>query len=75
MCRSRYAADIPLRLPKTQLPPTRSDASKQSAAIPRSWSALAAAIPDEPAPMIAAVGSVGVRMTASRAQKVTGASL
>ena len=30
MCSERYAADIPLRFPNTQLPPTRSDASKQS---------------------------------------------
>ncbi len=30
MCSERYAADIPLRFLKTQLPPTRSEASKQS---------------------------------------------
>ena len=30
MCRERYAADIPLRFLKTQLPPMRSEASKQS---------------------------------------------
>ena len=51
MCSERYADDIPLRFPNTQLPPTRSDASKQSNAKPRSCSALTAAIPDEPAPI------------------------
>ena len=33
MCSERYADDIPLALPKTQLPPTRSDFSKQSKGI------------------------------------------
>ena len=42
---------MPLLLPNTQLPPTRSDFSKQSKGIPRSCSALAAAIPEEPAPI------------------------
>src|SRR3954468_9186459 len=56
MCSWRYAADIPLRLPNTQLPPTRSDASKTVNGMPHSCSALAAAMPDEPAPMTAAVG-------------------
>jgi hypothetical protein len=28
--------------------------------MPRSWSALAAAIPEEPAPMTAAVGRLGI---------------
>src|SRR3954468_9014969 len=57
MCRLRYADDIPLRLPKTQLPPTRSLFSKTSNEMPASWSFLAAAMPDEPAPMMQAVGS------------------
>jgi hypothetical protein len=38
-------------LPNTQLPPTRSDFSNQSNAIPRWWSAFAAAMPEDPAPM------------------------
>src|ERR1700722_4673964 len=42
---------MPLVFSNTQLPPTRSDFSKQSNAIPRSYSALAAVIPDEPAPI------------------------
>src|SRR5918911_1157850 len=53
MCSWRYAADIPLRLRKTQLPPTRSDASKTVNGTPCSCSALAAAMPDEPAPSAA----------------------
>src|SRR5918998_4670621 len=57
MCSERYAADIPLRLPKTQLPPTRSDFSKTSNGTPASWSFFAAAMPDEPAPMMQALGS------------------
>src|SRR3954470_10939236 len=60
MCSDRYADDIPLRLPKTQLPPTRSLFSKQSNGIPASFSFFAAAMPDEPAPMTQAVGSSGV---------------
>src|ERR1700686_5057817 len=56
MKRSRYAADIPFLLPKTQFPPTRSDFSKQSKAIPRSRRALIAAIPEEPAPMTQTLG-------------------
>src|SRR5881398_209612 len=63
MCSDRYADDIPLRLPNTQLPPTRSDFSKQSNGIPRSWSALAAAIPEEPAPITAAWGSSVIAST------------
>src|SRR5215213_7293947 len=51
MCSERYAEDMPFLLPKTQLPPMRSDFSKQSKGIPRWRSAFAAAIPDEPAPM------------------------
>ena len=57
MCSDRYADDIPFRFPNTQLPPTRSLFSKQSNGMPASFSCLAAAIPDDPAPMIAAVGS------------------
>src|SRR4051812_40040096 len=57
MCSDRYADDIPLRLPKTQLPPTRSLFSKQPNGIPASFSFFAAAMPDEPAPMTQAVGS------------------
>src|SRR5947208_462451 len=57
MCSDRYAADIPLRLPKTQLPPTRSDFSKTSISMPASRSFFAAAIPDDPAPITQALGS------------------
>src|ERR1700730_6865853 len=57
MCSERYADDIPFLLPNTQFPPTRSDFSKQSNGIPRSCSAFAAAMPDEPAPMTQATGS------------------
>src|SRR5258708_2230434 len=86
MCNSRYAADIPFLLPNTQLPPTRSEASKHVNGIPRSWRAWAAAMPDEPAPMMAAVGrlDMGGRDLACRGRrdagpgdrsaKVTGAS-
>jgi hypothetical protein len=45
-------------LPNTQLPPTRSDASKTVQSIPYSCSPFAAVIPDEPAPMMAVRGSV-----------------
>ncbi len=51
---------MPFLLSKTQLPPTRSEASKQVNGTPRSCSALAAAIPEEPAPMTAAVGRLGI---------------
>jgi hypothetical protein len=51
MCSVRYDEETPLLLPHTQLPPTRSDSSKQSNAIPRSWSTFAVAMPLEPAPM------------------------
>src|ERR1700730_17726702 len=57
MCSERYAEDIPFLLPNTQFPPTRSDFSKQSNGIPRSCSAFAAAMPDEPAPTTQATGS------------------
>src|SRR3954468_2762928 len=57
MCSVRYADDIRFLLPNTQLPPTRSLFSKQSNGIPASFSFLAAAMPDEPAPMMHAVGS------------------
>src|SRR3954451_23202549 len=59
MCSDRYADDIPLRLPKTQLPPTLSLFSKHSNGIPASFSFFAAALPDEPAPVTQAVGSSG----------------
>src|SRR3954454_16802072 len=59
MCSERYADDIPLRLPNTQLPPTRSDFSKQSYGSPRSRRALAAAMPEEPAPMMHESGRPG----------------
>jgi hypothetical protein len=57
MCSDRYAEDIPLPLPNTQFPPTWSDFSKQSNGIPRSCSAFAAAIPEEPAPITHTRGS------------------
>ncbi len=56
MCSVEYDEDIPLRLPNTQLPPTLSEASKQSKGMPRSASAFAAVIPEEPAPMMHARG-------------------
>src|SRR4051794_41875744 len=78
MCSDRYADDIPLRLPKTQLPPTRSLFSKQSNGIPASFSFFAAAMPDEPAPMTQAVGSSrvgrGGGIGEQPTQKVTGVS-
>ena len=55
-CSERYAEDMPFRLANTQLPPTRSDFSKQSASMPRSTRVLSAAIPDEPAPITHALG-------------------
>ncbi len=61
MNRSRYAADIPFLFPNTQLPPTRSDFSKQSNSMPRSCRAFAAAMPDEPAPMMQALTPPAVR--------------
>src|SRR3954452_6931675 len=65
MCSERYADDIPLRLPNTQLPPTRSLFSKQSNGMPASCSFLAAAIPDEPAPIKQVRGSVRSRIPRS----------
>src|SRR3954471_16724367 len=62
MCSDRYAADIPLRFPNTQLPPMRSDFSKQSNSMPASCSFFAAAIPDDPAPITHALGSRGLRV-------------
>ncbi len=56
MCSDWYAADIPLAFLNTQLPPTRSDASKQSNSKPRSCRVLAAAMPEEPAPITQTVG-------------------
>src|SRR3954449_1841780 len=61
MCSERYAEDIPLRFLKTQLPPTRSDFSKQSKSKPRWCSALTAAIPDEPAPSTQTLGRAGIQ--------------
>src|SRR4051794_40877568 len=71
MCSDRYADDIPLRLPNTQLPPTRSLFSKQSNGMPASLSFLAAAIPDAPAPITHAVGSVRAVMPARVAESDT----
>src|SRR3954447_18542564 len=71
MWSDRYAADIPLRLPKTQLPPMRSDFSKHSTSMPASRSFLSAAMPDEPAPMRQAVGRF---MPVSREKRDTGVS-
>src|ERR1039458_1544465 len=51
MCSDQHAEDIPLVLPKTQLPPNRSDLSKQSNGIARSCNVFTTAIPDEPAPI------------------------
>ena len=48
---------MPLVFSKTQLPPIRSDASKQVTSSPRSLSFLRAAMPEDPAPMTATVGS------------------
>src|SRR4051812_2756391 len=59
MCSDRYADDISFLLPKTQLPPIRSDFSNTSNSRSASWSFLAAAIPEEPAPTTHAVGSFG----------------
>ena len=47
-------------LRNTQFPPTRSDFSKQSKAIPRWASALTAAIPEEPAPITHTENDTGV---------------
>src|SRR3954451_265407 len=63
---------MPLRLPNTQLPPTRSDASMQSNGTSCSCSALATAMPEEPAPMRQTVGR-GAGMATS-VQKMTPAS-
>src|SRR3954470_8317370 len=60
MCSERYDDDMPLVFLNTQLPPTRSDASKQSKSNPAVWSAFAAAIPDEPAPITQTRGSVDI---------------
>jgi hypothetical protein len=50
---------MPLGLSKTQLPPTTVPASKQSNGTAPGSSALAAAMPDEPAPDDAGAGSDG----------------
>src|SRR4051794_7119856 len=57
MCSERYAEETPLEFLNTQLPPTRSDPSKQSNSKPRWCSAFAAAMPDDPAPMTQTRGS------------------
>src|SRR5689334_6852771 len=72
MCSERYDDDIPLVLPKTQLPPTRSDFSMQSEGIPRSCSAFAAVMPEEPAPMTQTDGSWVIAAVSS--SKLTQAS-
>src|SRR4051794_21449214 len=61
MCSERYADETPLLFLNTQLPPTRSDPSKQSKSNPRWCSALAAAIPEDPAPMTQTLGSSSIR--------------
>src|SRR5258705_12908425 len=72
MCRSRYADETRFLLAKTQFPPTRSESSKQSNGIPRSFRAFAPAIPDEPAPITQTRGSV--LMAKQPTAKVTRAS-
>src|SRR3954447_19401492 len=57
MCSDRYDDEMPFALPQTQLPPTRSDSSKQSNGMPRSFSTLAAAMPLDPAPTMQTLGS------------------
>src|SRR5680860_403611 len=52
MCRERYAEDMPLSLAYRQLPPSSLPISKQSNETPRALRTWAAAIPDEPAPMM-----------------------
>src|SRR6478752_10687163 len=63
MCSERYAEDIPLALPKAQLPPTSSESSKQSKGTPCSARTLAPAMPEEPAPMMQTVGSALIKVT------------
>ena len=63
MCSERYADDIPLALPKAQLPPTSSEASKQSNGTPCSARTLAPAMPEEPAPMMQTLGSALIKVT------------
>src|SRR3954447_12178551 len=72
MCSVESAAEAPLRLPNTQWPAARSDASCTTTSKPRSWNVLAAAIPEEPAPMTQIVG--GAVMAAQPTEKVTGAA-
>src|SRR3954452_8562509 len=71
MCSERYAADMPLRFPNAQLPPISSDFSNTSNGMPCSCRTFAPAIPEEPAPMMATVGSCVM----TPPQKMTGASL
>src|SRR3954464_10851719 len=72
MCSDRYADDIRFRLPKTQLPPTRSYFSSTSTSIPASRNFFAAAIPDEPAPITQAVGSGRLVMAGRASSEVDG---
>ncbi len=51
---------MPLRLPNTQLPPTRSDFSKQSNGSPALVQRLGAAMPEDPAPITQTLGSSAV---------------
>src|SRR5664279_1598025 len=57
MCSERYAEETPLGLPKYQLPPTSSDASKHVCGTPKSASALQAVRPLTPAPITQTDGS------------------
>src|SRR3954464_1813740 len=72
MCNERYADDISFLLPKTQLPPTRSDFSSTSTSMPASRNFLAAAMPDEPAPITQAVGSFESGIATVHLSKVDG---
>jgi hypothetical protein len=57
---------MPFLFPNTQFPPMRSDFLKQSNGIPRSLSALTTAIPEEPAPITHAEGSLLMDSQATR---------
>ena len=63
---------MPFVLPNTQFPPTRSDFSKQSKAIPRSCRALAAAIPEDPAPMMQTFSDPSLEPSAEGCSSVPG---
>lgn len=64
---------MPLVFSKTQLPPIRSDTSKQVTSSPRSLSFLRAAMPEDPAPMTATVGAGSCR-TSQGTENATEAS-